>query len=76
MNRYWGSYMDVGNLFLDDLKGLNTLYSYQADADYEKTFNEQAEDFRDATMELLSFQLQAVGHMKERILEHRRVWIR
>ncbi|HEM4253465.1 ABC transporter ATP-binding protein/permease [Streptococcus suis] len=63
MNRYWGSYMDVGNLFLDDLKGLNTLYSYQADATYEKTFNEQAEDFRDATMELLSFQLQAVGYM-------------
>ncbi|HEM3613985.1 TPA: ATP-binding cassette domain-containing protein [Streptococcus suis] len=63
MNRYWGSYMDVGNLFLDDLKGLNTLYSYQADAGYEKTFNEQAEDFRDATMELLSFQLQAVGYM-------------
>ncbi|MGU8019707.1 ABC transporter ATP-binding protein/permease [Streptococcus suis] len=63
MNRYWGSYMDVGNLFLDDLTGLNTLYSYQADATYEKTFNEQAEDFRDATMELLSFQLQAVGYM-------------
>ncbi|HEL9643214.1 TPA: ABC transporter ATP-binding protein/permease [Streptococcus suis] len=63
MNRYWGSYMDVGNLFLDDLKGLNTLYSYQADAAYEKTFNEQAENFRDATMELLSFQLQAVGYM-------------
>lgn len=63
MNRYWASYMDVGNLFLDDLRGLNTLYSYQADASYEKVFNEQAEDFRDATMELLSFQLQAVGYM-------------
>ncbi|MGT2799765.1 ABC transporter ATP-binding protein/permease [Streptococcus marmotae] len=63
MNRYWASYMDVGNLFLDDLKGLNTLYTYQADATYEKTFNEQAEDFRDATMELLGFQLQAVGYM-------------
>ncbi len=63
MNRYWASYMDVGNLFLDDLKGLNTLYSYQADAIYEKDFNKQAEDFRDATMELLSFQLQAVGYM-------------
>lgn len=63
MNRYWASYMDVGNLFLDDLKGLNTLYAYQADAVYEKTFNEQAEDFRDATMELLGFQLQAVGYM-------------
>lgn len=63
MNRYWASYMDVGNLFLDDLKGLNTLYTYQADAVYEKNFNEQAEEFRDATMELLGFQLQAVGYM-------------
>lgn len=63
MNRYWASYMDVGNLFLDDVKGLNTLYTYQADALYEKDFNEQAEDFRDATMELLGFQLQAVGYM-------------
>lgn len=63
MNRYWASYMDVGNLFLDDLKGLNTLYSYQADEKYETEFAEQAEDFRDATMELLSFQLQAVGYM-------------
>ena len=63
MNRYWASYMDVGNLFLDDLKGLNTLYSYQADEKYETDFAEQAEDFRDATMELLGFQLQAVGYM-------------
>lgn len=63
MNRYWGSYMDVGNLFLVDLKGLNTLYSYQADKKYEQEFAEQAEDFRDATMELLGFQLQSVGYM-------------
>ncbi|MBP2621409.1 ABC transporter ATP-binding protein/permease [Streptococcus panodentis] len=63
MNRYWTSYMDVGNLFLDDLKGLNTLYSYQADAKYEQEFAQQAEEFRDATMELLGFQLQSVGYM-------------
>lgn len=63
MNRYWASYMDVGNLFLDDLQGLNTLYSYQADAKYEKEFAAQAEDFRDATIELLGFQLQSVGYM-------------
>ena len=41
MNRYWASYMDVGDLFLDDLQGLNTLYSYQADAKYEKEFAAQ-----------------------------------
>ncbi|MGT2933838.1 ABC transporter ATP-binding protein/permease [Streptococcus catagoni] len=63
MNHYWHSYMDVGNLFLDDLKGLNTLYSYQVDQDYEEEFLRKAEDFRLATMRLLSFQLQAVAYM-------------
>ncbi|MBF0779870.1 MULTISPECIES: ABC transporter ATP-binding protein/permease [unclassified Granulicatella] len=63
MQHYWATYMDVGNLFIDNLKGLNTLYTYQADERYEKTFNEKAENFRQSTMELLSFQLQSVGYM-------------
>lgn len=63
MQHYWSTYMDVGNLFMDDLKGLNTLYSYSADAIYEKKFNESAEKFRLSTMELLKFQLQSVGYM-------------
>lgn len=63
MQRYWASYMDVGNLFMDDLKGLNTLYSYQVMDDYEKTFVDKAEAFRLSTMELLGFQLQSVGYM-------------
>lgn len=63
MNHYWASYMDVGNLFMDDLKGLNTLYSYQSDEKYEAAFVDKAEQFRQATMQLLGFQLQAVGYM-------------
>lgn len=63
MNHYWGTYMDVGNTFIDNLDGLNTLYSYQRDEAYEKTFIEKAEDFRKSTMELLRFQLQSVGYM-------------
>ncbi|QKG74364.1 ABC transporter ATP-binding protein/permease [Streptococcus canis] len=63
MNHYWSSYMDVGNLFMDDLKGLNTLYSYQAAERYEQQFAGKAEQFRKATMSLLGFQLQAVGYM-------------
>ncbi|ACG61752.1 TPA: ABC transporter ATP-binding protein/permease [Streptococcus equi subsp. zooepidemicus] len=63
MNHYWSTYMDVGNLFMDDLKGLNTLYSYQADKRYEESFVAKAEAFRRATMQLLGFQLQAVGYM-------------
>lgn len=63
MKHYWETYMDVGNLFMDDLKSLNTLYSYSADEIYEKNFNDRAEDFRLSTMELLKFQLQSVGYM-------------
>ncbi|KHD46331.1 ABC transporter ATP-binding protein/permease [Streptococcus hongkongensis] len=63
MAHYWGTYMDVGNLFLDHLKGLNTLYSYQVDQAYEDNFLKKAESFRVATMNLLAFQLQAVGYM-------------
>ena len=63
MQHYWSTYMDVSNLFMDDLKGLNTLYSYSVDAIYEKKFNESAENFRLSTMELLKFQLQSVGYM-------------
>ncbi|MFF1072106.1 ABC transporter ATP-binding protein/permease [Streptococcus pyogenes] len=63
MSHYWSSYMDVGNLFMDDLKGLNTLYSYQATERYEQEFSGKAEQFRKATMSLLGFQLQAVGYM-------------
>lgn len=63
MNHYWGTYMDVGNTFMDNLDGLNTLYSYQQDELYEKNFVEKAEEFRQSTMELLRFQLQSVGYM-------------
>lgn len=63
MQHYWSTYMDVSNLFMDDLEGLNTLYSYSADEIYEKKFNESAEEFRLSTMELLKFQLQSVGYM-------------
>ncbi len=63
MNHYWGTYMDVGNTFMDNLDGLNTLYSYQQDELYEKNFADKAEEFRLSTMELLRFQLQSVGYM-------------
>ena len=62
-SHYWATYMDVGNLFMDDLKGMNTLYTYDADASYEKSFVEKAENFRQSTMDLLKFQLQSVGYM-------------
>lgn len=63
MNHYWATYMDVGNLFMDNLQGMNTLYSYGATESYEKSFAQKAEDFRQSTMTLLRFQLEAVGYM-------------
>lgn len=63
MEKYWSSYMNVGNQFMDYLKGLNTLYHYQADELYESHFEKNAEAFRLSTMELLAFQLQSVGYM-------------
>lgn len=63
MNHYWATYMDVGNLFVDNLRGLNTLYTYGATETYEKTFAQKAEEFRQSTMSLLRFQLEAVGYM-------------
>lgn len=63
MNHYWATYMDVGNLFVDNLRGLNTLYTYGATETYEKTFAQKAEEFRQSTMRLLRFQLEAVGYM-------------
>lgn len=63
MNHYWSIYMDVGNLFIDNLRGLNTLYTYGADEQYANHFTVKAEEFRKSTMDLLRFQLESVGYM-------------
>ncbi len=63
MEHYWGTYMDVGNQFIDHLDGLNTLFSYQTIDYFKDDFIKKAEQFRLSTMELLKFQLQSVGYM-------------
>lgn len=63
MAHYWATYMDVGNLFMDDLRGMNTLYAYGAAETYQQSFVERAEAFRRSTMDLLRFQLESVGYM-------------
>ena len=47
MNHYWATYMDVGNLFMDDLKGMNTLYTYDVDERYAKTLLKKRKNFVD-----------------------------
>lgn len=63
MKTYWGSYTDLGALFLESLQGLTTLKIYQADEARHRVMNEEAESFRRATMNLLKMQLNSITIM-------------
>ena len=63
MRNYWGSYTDLGGMFLEAIQGLTTLKIYQADAAKHEEMNEAAEGFRKATMRLLSMQLNSITVM-------------
>lgn len=63
MKRYWGSYTDLGALFLESIEGLTTLKIYRADAAQHARMNEEAETFRRATMRLLRMQLNSITVM-------------
>ena len=63
MGRYWGSYTDLGGMFLESIQGLTTLKIYQADAARHAEMNREAESFRQATMRLLTMQLNSITVM-------------
>lgn len=58
--RYMEAFLSLGNRFLDDLSGINTLIMYNQDELYYKKFKDDSENFRVKTMELLSKQLQTL----------------
>lgn len=60
LKKYWGSYSDLGEIFLENLQGLTTLKIYQADEIKSKEMNIQAENFRIATMNVLKMQLNSI----------------
>lgn len=60
---YWGKYADLGATFLENLQGLTTLKIYRADQARHERMNEEAEGFRQATMKLLSMQLNSINVM-------------
>ena len=60
MGAYWKSYTNLGDVFLENLQGLVTLKIYNADKARHETMNEQAQDFRRATMRLLKMQLNSI----------------
>ena len=57
---YWGSYVDLGGMFLEAVQGLTTLKVYQADRDWHERINAESERFRGATMRLLVMQLRSI----------------
>ena len=63
MGNYWGSYINLGETFLENLQGLTTLKIFQADGTRHQQMNEESERFRKATMKLLSMQLNSVTVM-------------
>ena len=63
MRNYWGSYTDLGSMFLEAIQGLSTLKIYSADARKHEEMNGAAESFRKATMRLLTMQLNSITVM-------------
>lgn len=63
MGHYWGTYTDLGAMFLESIQGLSTLKVFQADEARHAKLNTEAETFRQATMRLLVMQLNSITVM-------------
>ena len=61
--KYWGKYTDMGAVFLDDLQGLETLKTFDADERAAERMNREAEEFRVMTMHVLQIQLRSLTAM-------------
>ena len=61
--RYWGKYTDMGAAFLDNMQGLETLKSFDADDRAAADMDEKAEAFRRMTMQVLQIQLRSLTAM-------------
>lgn len=63
LSRYWGTYTELGDSFLECLNGLTTLKIYQADKRYADKMDIEAEHFRRVTMKVLIMQLNSISIM-------------
>lgn len=63
LSKYWTSYANLGDSFLENLQGLTTLKIYQADEYKHMEMNKEAEHFRKITMKVLTMQLNSVTIM-------------
>ena len=60
LSKYWGQYAQLGSTFLENLQGMTTLKTYQADEFKNKQMNEESEHFRFVTMKVLTMQLNSI----------------
>lgn len=60
LSKYWDQYAQLGSTFLDNLQGMTTLKTYQADAFKNVQMNEESEHFRTITMKVLTMQLNSI----------------
>lgn len=60
LSKYWGQYTQLGSTFLENLQGMTTLKTYQADEFKNQQMNEEAEHFRFITMKVLTMQLNSI----------------
>lgn len=61
--KYWTTYTELGDSFLECLQGLTTLKIYQADERYAEKMDEESEKFRKVTMRVLIMQLNSISIM-------------
>ena len=61
--KYWGKYTKLGSTFLENLQGMTTLKTYQADEYMNMQMNRESEQFRKVTMAVLTMQLNSVTIM-------------
>ncbi|MBQ6255157.1 MAG: ATP-binding cassette domain-containing protein, partial [Clostridia bacterium] len=61
--KYWGQYTQLGSTFLENLQGMTTLKTYQADGYKNVEMNKESEHFRKVTMAVLTMQLNSVTIM-------------
>lgn len=60
LSSYWGIYVNLGDTFLENLRGLTTLKTYGRDGERNEKMNLEAERFRKITMKVLSMQLNSI----------------
>ena len=60
LSKYWDQYTKLGSTFLENLQGMTTLKTYQADEYKNEQMNKESENFRVVTMKVLTMQLNSI----------------